>query len=974
MKKILSLILSLCLLLAAVPVIAEEEAAVDYSQYEDALELAVVLGIYSDEQRANPGEKITRDAFAGILANVLNPEVNSQETWFGEMFSEDNNNTVIDLDISKTTVFDDVLENNEYFEDINTVYSYGIMKGVGNNKFNPDGYVTLPQVLTVFMNCLGYSRYLNGEYYVAQVSGADEIGLLEGLDKISYTDPITYAELAACLENLYDAKMCEVEIKGGGEINVIAGEETFLSRFFDIEWERGKLWQTGEISLLKAKGEKAVIGDVSYTIGDKMEYLNEYIGREVKAYYKGEDEERELFYVRLTERDEILTISPDEVEAFENSTLYYYNDSNTKNKKASIEQNADILYNGYLTDIYDADLFDFTKGDITLIKSVGANSYDTVIINDYYDFKVAANNTADEMIYRESDRKAVENEETESINYGNEDLNIIITNADGDYLGVNDIVAGDILSVARNGDVVRVIRSDEKVDSVKVKSIQEDPDEGYTIIKSEDSEYIIASDYDSLFASLKFGNVYTLYIDAFGFVVFVELSESTERNQGMVRSGNTVTDDDGVDTYMLKITGFDANTQKLYTAEKVKITDNSGKQTICSSPSEISAIMDGYTSFITYDLNEKGRIKTIEMARTVQDTTGADVVYDILAVEGITDKSFSVKTYEKFFTGSTSRLYSKDNFTTYLYAPEGIEESKYRSSTVIADVLAGTSYTVRFFGGTVGSCLAEYVVVDKINSSTTSKYYLKDKAYLVTGRETALIDDEIVDKITAIKLNVNGTPEKVDLYSYHNDTKDSQGIDCSFFEACPAFIDGTKLYAVEVGDIIACETSKLSDGVIASAYMIYKSNEKSPEATENSRDGWIVGVDAKYVSGQKYGNPYAIDTSASATAAKISTWATRVLFGYVISYKDGVLKFTTQDLASYGYSGKKDGYVDEYMKLTNDSSMSTYVLDYSQKIPTAKRASATDIKTYENYRSNASQILYYGYNQTNGVVLIINNK
>lgn len=972
-KRIVSLILTLCLVLSSLTAFAGEDVdVVDYSAYNQALEFAVMLGIYTDEQREMPGEKIRREEFAGIIANILNPEANNQESWFAEVLGPDNNDTVIDIDSEKQVIFNDVLENNEYFDDINLVYSYDLMNGTGNQMFSPDEYVTLPQVLTVFMKMLGYNKYLQGSYYTAQVSGAAELGLIKGLEKISYTDPMTYADLVVCFENLYDAKICKVDFSDGKFIYV--SEENFLAYYFDIEWERGKLWQTDKLSLLKQKGCDAVIGEESYIIPDNMEYLNEYLGREIKAYYREQDSDKELFYARLTERDESITISSDDIEYYDSNVLYYHTEGRLRSKSAKIDISANVLYNGYLTDIYDAELFDFNKGYVTLIKSVSSDRYDTVMVNDFRDFKVVENNLSEGKIYREIDGRPVENAEVEVIDYGSNDYNIIIKDTEGNYLTSDKILKDDIINVARNGDVILILKSDEVISKAKIKSMF--TEDGDTIITTGEAEYILRSDYISKFVAIKPNNTYDLRLDAFGYVVFAGgFVSGSKSSEAMVREGKIAETDDGERSYLLKLIGMDAKVHRLFTAQKVKITDDKGEVSICKSPSEIAVIMDGYTSFITYTLDKEGKIKSIEMARTVIDKNGEDVIYDLRAIEGSKDSTFSVDTWEQFFTGGSSRFYSRDKFTTYLFCPEDVDESRYSSSNLIADVLTRSTYYFGFFGRQEGTRMAEYVVAYKrlASSGTVSKYYFREMAYLVTKVGQAWVNDEVVDMIQTIKLNVNGNPSQKTFYSRNNDNVNSEGVECSYFDACPDIIETKGVdYKVEKGDVIVVNASSFDNGIVSAVYMAYKNNAMSPEATAGSKPGWIVGAQAQYDSNVKNGNPYAIDTALASNGKRIDIWGLRVLYGYVISCKDNVLKFTTQDVAAKGYTGPEDGYVDECMPFKNNSQFATYVIDYTERIPTVKKASESDVKTFESYGSKASQILYFAYNQISGVVLIMN--
>ena len=77
------------------------------------------------------------------------------------------------------------LENVSYFTDcttspclgaINLLYEFNIISGAGDGKFNPDAYITYPQVGKFMVNALGYSSIvrntdLSSYYYLASSLG-----------------------------------------------------------------------------------------------------------------------------------------------------------------------------------------------------------------------------------------------------------------------------------------------------------------------------------------------------------------------------------------------------------------------------------------------------------------------------------------------------------------------------------------------------------------------------------------------------------------------------------------------------------------------------------------------------------------------------------------------------------------------------------------------------------------------------------
>lgn len=113
----------------------------------------------------------------------------------------------------QSNVFSDVSSSQWYYENVASVYEYGLMSGKGSNKFDPLGKLTIAETITVTvrMNCIynfGEPFYTDDStesatWYEPYVAYAQEFGIIDGAYP-SYTPPATRAQFAQILANSID--------------------------------------------------------------------------------------------------------------------------------------------------------------------------------------------------------------------------------------------------------------------------------------------------------------------------------------------------------------------------------------------------------------------------------------------------------------------------------------------------------------------------------------------------------------------------------------------------------------------------------------------------------------------------------------------------------------------------------------------------------------------------------------------------
>ena len=168
---------------------------------EDAIKYLYHNGIISGktETEFDPDNTMTRAEFATIITKALSLKTNN------------------------AAGYDDVLENDWYYDYINAASFFSIIKGVGNNKFNPNGLITREQAITMIertARVYGLNTTLDDAYsqiILAQFSDYKEISdwaynafaycidkkiLDDEIVELKPFEYVTRAEIAQILYNL----------------------------------------------------------------------------------------------------------------------------------------------------------------------------------------------------------------------------------------------------------------------------------------------------------------------------------------------------------------------------------------------------------------------------------------------------------------------------------------------------------------------------------------------------------------------------------------------------------------------------------------------------------------------------------------------------------------------------------------------------------------------------------------------------
>lgn len=192
MKKILSLVLAMLMIFSVVPAVFAADASED-SAYQEALDFLGKVGFYQGGAGVADDDDITRWQMALFVSRLVTGEV--------------------DNDYWATT------ENDSGFTDVDALEAYmlgavtfaaqeGIINGYGDGTFGPNDGITYRDALVMTVRALG-TKYSASGYPWSYIATARELGLMNEINGIGWTDEITREVVAQILYNAFFA-----EVKG----------------------------------------------------------------------------------------------------------------------------------------------------------------------------------------------------------------------------------------------------------------------------------------------------------------------------------------------------------------------------------------------------------------------------------------------------------------------------------------------------------------------------------------------------------------------------------------------------------------------------------------------------------------------------------------------------------------------------------------------------------------------------------------
>lgn len=973
MKKFLSIILSAVIPMTSVGVSA---AYSDVYEHTEAIETVSGLGIMSGNTDGEflPDNNLTRAEFASIIAGIYSygTEDNSVDEWKKSYF-KDVEEEIAFIDSTQLTetveVFDDVLQDDENYRDIMLAAQCGLMVGVSDREFDPEGSMTVSQAVKTAVSMLGYAyeAKLSGGFPNGYNAVASRLGILKNISTDGY---ITRGETAQLLYNCLDIDLMQLELKGnvGSGFKTVEGE-TVLTRLLNLNKIRGRVTDDGYTAFTQESvcGETRITVDgTELMVDEDKEYARDFLGREIYAYY--DKEEFKLVYAVPTNRDKAVTIDAENFVSWDKTFIEYEDEKVTR--KVRLNEGASLIINNTAVSMFDESVFNFNYGTITLITPRNGDSADLIIIKKYDNFNIDYVDTVNETIF--SKYSTLGN----SVELNSDDKRVRIYNASGEPGDIKLLTGGTVTTICMGENLVEIFVSQKTSENIQIKETHYDGSQMY--ISDGTNSYKVSKDILSANPNAelpKIGNSYTLFFDIFMNVVMYTKTATDDAAAFLTKV--TKIDESEADSPYLMITYFDMSSAKL---EKITLPEKftllyeddnmkTSKKRVSDLKGMNSAfeIMEAYITYrgervggmMRYSTDTNGDISQIELASNQKvDNNEENKLVKIVLDEGAYNGTrycagnIGGKIIVNKNTKVLSCNYKSDSFNTDKGFQIGTN-SLFSDNEDLKNVMA---YTTK-----KDSPVAEYIIyTSDVSSGITTQ--LPHTVGLVRKIYQSIDDDDMPVQILIMNEDNAEFTVTENALDY---VKNAQG-DTGYTDAS----GNLRKYNVEPGDIIRYGLSQ--DGTINQIQLLFDANADYSDGftingktyynyknTKGALAGCIDHWDNEIYS---YSTPFSVSYNDSKGQNEFSShgdaWmlysneAMRVLLGYALKGNGDYVTVTSQNLRQSSYDEKKSGYV------TNTySGNSAILLDMEGKDVRVSKISLSQIKTYDVAGSKCDRIL-----------------
>lgn len=967
MKRILSLIISVLMFVTFVPT-----AVAGYTDTNERSVLTVSgLGLMEgyDDGTFLPENNITRAEFATIIANIYKKETDSFKQWQNLYFkdTEEELGLITQYGDEAKPVFNDVDSSHWAYAAVNTVYTLGFMEGVSKNEFDPDGYLTAPQIYKILSVMLGYrvKAVIKGGYPSGYIAVANETGLSDG---ISTLDRVSRADVAKILTNAFDIEMLYLSSVGDSESYETYKDKTFLTEIMGINRVRGIMTDNGLTTLNNVSSSfenDVIVGGVTIRINEDTSYFRDFIGRNVDIFYKKDKDSsiNNAVYGFLNERDEIVSFdASDFVDVDVVSNTITYKSGEDTIKKLKLKNGASLIKNGMVVDIPKKEDFLVNKGTYTVVNSDRESAYDLILLDSYVSFYVDSVDTVNKKVYSLS--TLVDNK---LLDFSDTNKTYVIYDDNGEPLSFQGITQGTILSVSDSERIMKVYISTKTHIGKKIDAKHNENED--IILISEKTEYRLSKDFIELNGDcVEVGKTYTLYVDKFGEIINAVLEvDSTSLTALMVDIKNFGSLEED---YQMKYFAQDNSMKISPIASKVTFVNSDGVESVVKDIKMLAEQLSGYDELFRYKLNAEKEISYIELAQN-QKAVGnpKNRLLRIKLSSSTNADEYLSNPYFNPGKNINGRAIVDSAITVAFVHPSDFSKEDLFKINKINDVLGDDSNPGKYIMAyTVegDSPFANYII-SKSDSAETGLKPNNKLVAIVKDIKKGL--DKKGEPSNIITVYEKGAATETKLYcsdAVINDVRDIWGRKHSDYdEVNNVWTTDAEKYKIEMGDVIRYVQN--SDGTLSKIYLMFDENAINPHSLgqgniagsygyydSTATDGVLVNPNVNSmpyavredVSYDDYDDPHNDPLTSSDFYSSPLAWKAtelRSFLAYPVSATSNSLTVTTQDLSvkAYEYNFDETKYMQEVYKA---SSLVVYVIEGNKLYPVS--TPVTNLKTY----------------------------
>lgn len=977
MKRVISLIVCLCMALPIMSAYAQEDSAKAHESYE----ILSGMGLMQKET----SENMTRGEFAQLLydAKHFSDTEEADNSWNTDFFNALEEESKLIEDVG--TDFDRFTDVDPYDKNTGAIIelvNIGIMNGVSDTEFSPDQNVKNIEIVKSVLNIMGYKTMstIKGGYPYGYQTMAAELGITDGVSGRLYEDS-TASDAARILYNAFDVKLIDFSIGKKGKELKTSDTDTFLTKIMKVDYTGGVITDNGITSLYGSSdvGKNKIVcnGMVFDNVGSNASDIRNYLGYNVKMFYytDGDMADGAIYAVPL-KKNSVLTIDINDFNSYDNRTINYNYENTTKNARISDE--ASFIYNGAAVTSFTKDIFDFDNGFITLIAPNGGK-YETLIIKSYVSMYVGSIDTKSNIIYNKAYSADDEKYPASfSFNEAVENETLTIKNTDGKELNIGEISQGDVIDVSKNGNIVEIILSLKKAEKFKISSTGSD--DGRKVLSDSENRYAVDSAFVSAenAAAYAMGDTVTLYLNSFNRIVWIEKSNEYFLNVGyLLRVVHDEDETDEENAYFVKLINTDGSGVKYYFADKVRYGDS---ETVYQGdykrlkPQDVYRRMQNLSQgIIGYGLDEDKRINYIELPLNKREGENRlQLIYDSGA-EAVMYKNDAGGKFKDFTWTDNNTLV----FTTPTNVNDLNDETKYNCVGRSGLFSSDGKYSFISYGTCAEGIRAEYMVL-KRDVKDKLEFGDEDQQYFIV---TDVIEG--LDENDEPSINISGY--KTSAYKGANlglvemtlYAKEGAGINAAGESVNPArsatatidlLNDNPKYYTVKKGDIIRYMYDS-EDIFPTGIEILYRADM---EGDYQGAKGALIGVKEYSDKNSLPYNIFAFSDSLGTLTTDVQDYYTqsRVFYSWLYSINKDIGTVTTRDLTISKY--------DPTMGITSYVPVATgatkVVVNYDNKNVSASLATANDYKSYKDYGSGCSRIITITKNGWTTFTIIINGE
>lgn len=481
---------------------------IEGANYETAVGVLAALGIVNGitETKYAPESTLSRAEMATILLRTMQMESVAK----GEM------------------IFEDVPETHWAYAQISAALQLGIINGISETAFLPDGIVTYEQAVKMVVASLGYSLQAEaqGGYPVGYLAKAAQLDILHG---VSNEAEMTRGNMALLLYNALDVPMFLPGSYGNGNYDLqVSEEDTLLSYYLKVDKISDYVSAT-PLAQLIAPSRSLLSDEVSISDGRIFKSgatdVQNMLGIRADLYVKTESDDYPgvVKAVVCSKNVVVSDINAVNIESeTTRSTLTY--EKNGKEEKVDVA-GATLVWNGRVKEMWDDSDLKPKIGTVRLIQN--GNNVERIIVESYQNYVVhtVVPETMEIFFMDSADPEAL----IEKVTVDPNDKYTLLVDEAFEPIPVEGCARWDVISIAESADktVKKIIRCYNEIKG----TVQEISDDTVLI---DGKEYPLSDPL--LIGTLTLGQTAAYFLDFTGTVTAVNTKVDASNQYGWLVS------------------------------------------------------------------------------------------------------------------------------------------------------------------------------------------------------------------------------------------------------------------------------------------------------------------------------------------------------------------------------------------------------------------------------------------------------